>query len=223
MTINQEVLKLKQDELLDLYEVDLTPTGVTQYYYFVNEKGTDGQNVAFQGKSYIAFPVEATGFEQVTKAPFPKPTLIFSNVSGTVSSIMLLMNDLVGARVIRHRTYLKYTDGQPNGGGGFEFMREVYFIERPIEESELSVSFELINGLELENLTLPRRYILRRCSWLYRGAECGYTGTRMFTKDDVETGDSRLDKCSRTINGCQLRFGRYAELNHGGFAAIDPS
>jgi lambda family phage minor tail protein L len=223
MTINQEVLKLKQDSLIDLFEVDLRPTGLNVIYYFVNDKETNGESVKFNGKNYVAFPVEAKGFEEVTKAPFPKPTLTFSNVSGTVSSIMLLNNDLVGAAVIRHRTYVKYLDGHSSGGGGYELFRQVYTIERPIEESELSVSFEMVNGLELENLTLPRRYMIRRCTWLYRGPDCSYTGNAMFTKQDQPTGDMREDKCSRTIKGCKLRFGNNSELPMGGFPGLDPS
>lgn len=221
MAIYREFTKLQQEAYIDLYQLDLNPIGVGSIYYFVSDSNVGfSQAVVYQGSTYVALPIKVEGYESTQKAPFPRPTLTVSNNSGIVSSLMLLYDQLVGARLVRIRTLVKYLEGGSEAGG-LALKPEIYFVETPLEENEQSCSFELINGLEMGSLTLPKRFIARRCVWRYRGVECGYTGDSMFTSDDVPTGDPTKDMCSHTLKGCKIRFGQYAQLPYGGFPSVD--
>jgi lambda family phage minor tail protein L len=222
MTLVYEFQKLNQPPYIDLYDIDLSPIGTSIIYRFVPDKNTDQTSVSFKGQTYNALPILVTGFELTSKAPFPKPEMIVSNITGQMSALMTEYKDLVGAKLTRRRTLVRYLDGQAEAHNADEAIPEIYFIEQPIEENELHCVFKLVNGMDMEGVILPGRYITRRCGWQYRDANCGYTGSRMFDKNDNETYDMRLDECSHTVNGCQLRFGRTGELRYGGYPLIDP-
>lgn len=220
MGIFREFTKLQQEAYIDLYQLDLNSIGVNQVYYFVSDAQENGSALSYLGDVYISLPIMVDGYESTQKAPFPRPTLTVSNNAGTVSALMLLYDQLVGAKLTRIRTLVKYLDGQSEAGGE-ALAPEIYFIETPLQEDEQKCSFECINGLEMGGLTLPKRFITRRCAWKYRGVECSYTGASMFDFNDQPTGDPTKDICSHTVKGCQIRFGRYAELPYGGFPSVD--
>ncbi len=68
------------------------------------------------------------------------------------------------------------------------------------------------------------RQMTNRCAWCmqgqYRGADCGYTGTRYYDKFGNPVDNPALDVCPGTVAGCKLRFGDDAMLPFGGFPAI---
>lgn len=220
MSIFREFTKLSQGAYIDLYTLDLNPLGVNTVFRFVPGENADNTIVGYKGLLYEPLPIKVEGFELTQKAPFPRPTLLISNVESTVSTLMAQYSQLIGAKLTRIRTLVNYLDGRAEEGGEAS-PSESYFVETILEENELTVSFELINGLEMGGLTLPKRFISRRCVWQYRGFDCGYTGVAMFTDQDQATDNLRLDRCSHTINGCQLRFGTRGELPHGGFPSVD--
>jgi lambda family phage minor tail protein L len=63
-----------------------------------------------------------------------------------------------------------------------------------------------------------------RCAWClqgqYRGADCGYTGTKYFGKFGNPVDNPADDVCSGTVAGCKLRWGEDEQLPFGGFPAI---
>lgn len=220
MSIQNEFLKLNQAAYIDLYELDFSPLGSSVVYRFCADKDTDGSTVFYKGLEYTALPLQVTGMELTNRAPFPKPTMTFSNIMGTISALMAINNDFVGCRVIRHRTLVRHLEGQPEAGGD-ELATEVYFVERPIEETEIAVSYELINGMEQEGVLLPARLVTRRCGWRYRGPDCGYSGITMYDINNQVTNDPAKDICSHTVAGCKAHFGNYAELPYGGYPSVD--
>ncbi|HFX6219129.1 TPA: phage minor tail protein L, partial [Acinetobacter baumannii] len=61
------------------------------------------------------------------------------------------------------------------------------------------------------------------CHWCmvgkYRGEECGYTGTAMFTEKREPTDDPAQDNCGGHLRDCRLRHGDNKPLPFGGFPA----
>lgn len=81
-----------------------------------------------------------------------------------------------------------------------------------------SMTFELASSLDMVAVRLPRRqYIQNCCTWLYRGADCGYSGGPVADAGGNPTTNPTLDACGKQLSDCKLRFGANAVLPFGGF------
>lgn len=156
----------------------------------------------------------------------PQPTLSVGNVDGSITSLCLSYQDLVGAVLKRHRTLGKYLDatnfdgGNPNADPDEEFPPDVWYIEQKLSETPEVVQFALSSALDFGQVQLPRRKIVANyCSWAYRSAECGYTGPAVARADDTLTNDPEEDVCGKRLSSCRLRFGEKSELPFGGYPA----
>ena len=100
---------------------------------------------------------------------------------------------------------------------------EIFYIERKVSEDPIAVEFELSSALDLSTSKLPKRVVsVGVCTWeQYRGEGCEYTGTYYFDSSDNPVTDPAQDICSRSPNGCKIRFqaqyGVKAPLPFGGF------
>lgn len=179
MTIQADVVQTWHDAIIELFELDLsTITGSAgDKYYFTAQLMPDNTKIQWQGQIYEPLPIDASGFERTTKGQLPTPELTVANVLGTLASVVNTLNDLVGAKVTRRRTLLKYLDGSSAPDPSQEFPDDIFYIERKIAESSITITWQLASKIDLEGLQLPRRVITQNyCLWKYRGPECGYTG-----------------------------------------------
>ena len=101
-----------------------------------------------------------------------------------------------------------------------EFPREIYFVDRKSAENRDVVEFELASAFDLAGVRAPKRQCITRCQWVYRSAECSYTGTNYFNASDAPVGNANQDVCGKRVDSCKARFGQNAELPHGGFVGI---
>lgn len=182
---------------------------------------------------YIPLPVEAEGFDVSVKGTLPRPKIRIANTLGEISGIfnasVLKVNDLIGAKITRKRTYAKYLNaqnfinGNPNADPNKEFPDDVFYIEQKTTENRYMIEWELVSSFDLSGILLPRRQVIQNsCHWQYKSAGCDYnpasSGThKMFTIKDVETTDQTLDVCSKTLSACKARWGATAVLPFGGF------
>jgi lambda family phage minor tail protein L len=127
-------------------------------------------------------------------------------------------NDLGGAKVVRIRTLKKYLDGQAGADPHAKFPDEIWYVDRKSNENRAVVEFELASKFDLVGVMIPRRQIIANvCQWVYRGGECGYTGSNYWNAQDQVVGSLGLDACGKRISSCKLRFGENSELNFGSF------
>ena len=200
-----ESLKLDPSALITLYEIDvseiannitLEKTAVqvgSEPFRFHNMNNLKGLSLKFQNNNYISFPIQAEGFEMNSAGALPTPTLTITSVEGLeetgtfslLKSNFIHLENFIGAKVTRVRTFAKFLDADQNGdtieGVGAEaddkaeFPRDTFFIERKSNENKYSVQFELSSIFDLENLKLPSRTVYAsRCPWRYRGEGCCY-------------------------------------------------
>lgn len=373
-TITSQLQKLNPDSIVELFELDLTDLGGDIYYFHAGTNGLT-QNIQWQGQVYTAYPVKASGFEFTVNGQLPRPRLFVSNTFGTITSILLAYNDMLGAKITRKRTMAKYldwenfdylysydftsgVDGFVQGGGSSftassgiatfstlgivnanfqrvhsvgeyylganayiiqvrarrisgsgvwegqvyyttaghahsnsfrktiaapsdlsawnilefdmrdltpggtdyvdntirtiridlvssgtdvweidyvkitgtnpdedttaEFNDDVYYIDRKANENKEVVEFELASPLDLTRVMVPRRQVIQNiCTWVYRGGECGYSGSSYFDIFNNAVGSASLDKCGKKLSSCKARFGEYAQLPFGAFPAAD--
>jgi lambda family phage minor tail protein L len=226
-TIASEVQKLAPSAIIELFEIDASViVGVPTLYRFHSGKNQLIGDLVWQGNTYNAFPIEASGFEWNGKGQMPRPKVVVSNVLGTITALVLAYQDLIGCKFTRIRTLQKYLDvvnfitGNPDADPTAEFPRDVYYIDRKSNETKDLVEFELAASLDLAGVALPRRQVVQNyCPWKYRGAECGYTGTNYFDTNDAPVASLALDVCGKRLSSCRARFGQYGELPYGGFPA----
>lgn len=211
------VLLPEPGALVTLYEVDATSVGALVYRFHAYPQAGP---IIWQGLEYDPWPVEASGFEMAANGATPAPRLRLSNVSGFVTALVIGFDDLIGARVTRRRTLGRYLDGQPEADPTEAFPDEIWYIEQKVIETPEVVEFELASAMDSEGVQLPRRQIIANsCSWVYRSADCGYSGPPVATAYDVPTSDPALDHCGKRLQSCRLRFGTNGELPFGGFPA----
>ena len=88
-----------------------------------------------------------------------------------------------------------------------EFPREIYYIDRKAGENRDAIEFELAAAFDLVGVRAPKRQCVSNvCQWIYRGAECGYTGNAYFNFDDQPVGSAALDVCGKRLRSCEVRF-----------------
>lgn len=215
--ITADVQTLEVGEVVELFEVDALGIGLELYRF--HGYGQEG-NITWQGVEYTPWPIQASGFEMTSQGRMPTPTLTLGNVGGFITALCLFGDDMVGAKVTRHRTLGKYLDGQPEADPTEEFPQDIWFIEQKTGEDSERVQFELSSSLNFNGVQLPRRQIIaNNCPWGYRSAECGYFGPPVADEFDIITTDAARDKCGKRVKSCKLRFGETGELSYGGFAA----
>ncbi|WP_432432985.1 phage minor tail protein L [Escherichia coli] len=184
-TLN-ECTRAEQSASVVLWEIDLTAVGGDRYF-FCNEQNEKGEPVTWQGRQYQAYPIQGSGFEMNGKGASARPTLKVSNLYGMVTGMAEDLQSLVGGTVVRRKVYARFLDAVNfvNGNRDADPEQEVisrWRIEQCSELSAVSASFVLSTPTETDGAVFPGRIMLANtCTWTYRGDECGYPGTYMFS------------------------------------------
>jgi lambda family phage minor tail protein L len=193
--INAELFSLEPTALLEFFVIhyDYVERPDDKLYIHGGTNGING-SIYWQGIEYLPFPIQSSGFESKGDGSLPRPKLAVSNQDFFVSNLIRRYSNLVGAKVVRKRTFLKFLDnvnfsnnlnpyGSADPTAGLE--DQVFFILRRASENRSSVEFELASPLEIENVTLPRRIVMARyCQFHYRGNGCRYTGRPVADEND---------------------------------------
>ena len=135
----------------------------------------DNGEIVWAGDTYQRFPIQAEGFAY-QRGQLPRPTLTVSNALGTITAILLNVNetttgnDLTGATFTRIRTQARFIDavnfpsnvnpyGTPDPTA--EYAREVFLIDRKSAENREVVVFELATASDMAGVRAPKRQCTR--------------------------------------------------------------
>lgn len=213
MALEIDVQQGWHDALVELFDIDLSPitNNAADIYYFTNQTKEDGSAIIWQGNEYTPLPIISSGYERNTSGTIAQPSLTVANILGTFSSLVDEYDDLVGAKITRHRTLAKYLDGEPEADALQEFPVDIFYIERKSEETALTITWTLASILDLEGLKLPRRIITQNlCIWKYRSSECGYTGGPLFDeRDNILSTVGLSSEAAAVINAYQSTEATY--------------
>lgn len=110
MTTRQDIQKPAPGAIIELFELDATAQGAASIYRFVNWANPQGGDVVWRGQTYTRYPVEAEGFELSGRGALPRPKLRVANATGLMGALAIELDDLLGARVTRWRTFVHYLD-----------------------------------------------------------------------------------------------------------------
>jgi lambda family phage minor tail protein L len=233
-----ELQKINPSSIIELFELQLVTAlhGANTVYRFHAGSNMDANGeLVWNSNTYQRFPIEVDGFQYNGQGQLPRPTIRVSNIFGTITAILLTVNsttagnDLAGAKLTRIRTLARYIDGANFTGGTnpygtpdptAEFPREVYYVDRKVNETRDVVEFELAAVFDLAGVRAPKRQCIANvCQWVYRSSECSYTGTNYFDVDDNAVGTLAEDVCGKRLSSCKKRFGSSA-LPFGSFPGV---
>ena len=158
------------------FNVNATLTDATVFLFHAGNNMKDSGDIVWQSNTYARMPCRAEGFKYSGKGLLPRPTLIFSNLLGTITTIILRVNkttpliDLQRAKVIRRRTLSRFLDatnfpsnvnpyGTPDPTA--ELPREVYFIDKKQTENRNIVEFEMVSSFDLAGVGAPKKLVTR--------------------------------------------------------------
>jgi lambda family phage minor tail protein L len=235
VTIASDVQKLTPGNLVTLYQIDTTMIGGTDIFYFT-KAGRPGTTLTFDGDVYQPVDMEASGFGYDGSGAFPAPKIRVANMAGALTTIIMTLNDLIGAKLTRIRTFEQYLDDGATPDPGQTFPLDIFTVEQKTAHNKVFIEWRLSSVIEQTDRLLPGRVMLRNyCPFNYRQwvsgttfidtntvnghIKCPYTGTNYFTESDVPTTAAN-DKCGKTLNSCTLRFGARNEVKFGGFPGV---
>lgn len=171
--------------MLEFLQLDLTPkeVGSNNKYYFHDGSNQLSGNVVWQGITYLAWPVEVTGFDRQAGGALPRVRLKLANKNGLLTMLALNFNGLVGTKLTRKRTFARFLDAENFVGGAnpdadptIEMDPDIFYFERVVNRNKHFVELEFASEFDVEGVMLPRRQVMSMCFWCYRGAECAYAG-----------------------------------------------
>ena len=173
-----DLQKINPSAIIELFSLTLDSTlhGASTVYRFHNGSNlVSNGDIVWAGNSYVKMPIQAEGFA-FQKGQLPRPKLVVSNALGTITAILLTVNqtttgnDLTGATVTRIRTLARYLDAANFPGGTnplgtpdptAEFPQEIYKIDRKSAENREIVEFELAAVFDLVGIRAPKRQCTR--------------------------------------------------------------
>jgi len=204
-SVISELQKPSPSQIIELFELEFSQSlhnssDIYRFHAGLNATGLT-QPVVFAGKTYAPFPIEAEGFEYNSKGTLPRPVIRVSNALSSISALLLSVNykspgnDLCGAKLTRIRTLARFLDHANFAGGVNPYGQpdpeaimplEIYYVDRKVVENRTLVEFELASSFDLAGVRAPKRQCMSNlCPWVYRSAECGYTGTVYFNENDT--------------------------------------
>ena len=169
---------INPSSIIELFTLTLDSSlhgATTVYRFHAGSSLKDNGEIVWAGNTYQRFPIEAEGFA-FTKGQLPRPTLTVSNALGTISAILIDVNntttgnDLTGATVTRIRTLARFLDavnfpgdinpyGTPDNTA--EFPQEIYKVDRKSAENRDVVQFELAAVFDIAGIRAPQRQCTR--------------------------------------------------------------
>ena len=225
---NADLQGLQGDAIVPLWFIDLQsldpaiPAG-ERFVRFVNYVVANGQNVLYGGEEYFPIPYIAGGFEIKTDGVPPSPKLTVANIGLEFTGLVNRWDDLVGARITRRRVLARHLDSGTSPDANAHWPDEVWTIQQKTAENKLTVEFTLSTAFDLDGVMLPRRRALRyTCPWVYRSADCGYTGPDVGDVRDRPPTDPNYDgtdACGKRLASCRLRYGSN-DMPFGGFPGL---
>tara|TARA_R100000808_G_scaffold24326_1_gene55770 strand:- start:209 stop:1360 length:1152 start_codon:yes stop_codon:yes gene_type:complete len=244
---------LEPSALISLFEIDITELLQTKQrvvYSNLSYEDASGNSILrfhnniklvqssiwFDGKEYFAAPIRAEGFETSAKGSPPSPKLsITINYKGlppeTLNRIKYFkmtirdLDDLIGAKVTRIKTFAKYLDkinfySDYNSANptklktnlvtppeGYDpdpnayFPHDIFYIDRKSSENKNHIELELASPFDTQEIKLPARVVTEKnCVWTYRGEGCCYEYTDIKQTDTNEIHYSPNGGCKATSN-----------------------
>jgi len=163
-----EANKLNPDTYLELFDFDasviLDKNGNpgTISYYTNTPTGGNMSPITWKGNNYYPLPFELRNVDNRGDGTAPnRPTISISNVNQFLLAAILSLGDLIGMRITRWRTFLRYTDNGSTPNSLMHYPTDEWIITKKMAHNNTGIQFEMSNPLDRPGLRLPRKQILK--------------------------------------------------------------
>jgi len=229
--------------IIELFQLELNTAqhGTNEVFRF--HAGTNlnnNANVYWAGEEYLAFPIEADGFDYSGNGQLPRPKIRVSNILNTITALILTLPDgLEGAKVTRIRTLARYIDSTNfpgtvallaqdgseliTQGGGLISAEATNPFGTPDPTAEFPREIYYVDRKTVENrdvveFELAAAFDLAGISAPKRKCVANIC---QWVYKSTECGYSGgLPTCLKTLTDCKAHFGATAELPFGSFPGI---
>ena len=207
-SVISDLQKINPSAIIELFRLQLSNTlhGANTIYRFHNGSSLkDNGQIVWAGNTYDRFPINAEGFA-FQKGQIPRPTLTISNALGTITAILLNVNetttgnDLTGATVTRIRTLAKFLDH-----ANFPQQKTSVTTLTPDPNDAETVIFPVtvvnvggVNIFAINGLNNPVLTMKRASTYIFDQSDSSNTGHPFAIKSDA--GGSQSTTVSGTCN-----------------------
>jgi phage-related protein len=210
VNIRADVQTLDPGPKLEFWELDATEIGGG----IVRFQGHNDGIVFWQGNEYAPWPITGEGFAR-TSDQQPQPKLVVGNVDGSISQLCMLYEDMVGARIVRRRTFAKYLDAVnfpagpiiTPGGGQFESAASI---------SDWTITVGNVSALGDGKLRIGRPGGVSAIHFTFESEADKLYDLTMFVLDEGGTPGATI-RAGTSLNGSQLGLVGIAAGGGGGF------
>lgn len=210
INLASEAMSLEPTALVEFYKIYYGwPDNQEDFLAFSPYRHGQNAYIKWQGFPYLSFPLEASGFSSKGDNTLARPRLKIANIDLSISKYLKVHNNLIGCKVVRKRTFVKFLDDE-NFEGGNPFQNidlgqstadptaflpdQTFYVNRRVSETKDFVELELSTALELNNVYLPNRNVYSSyCSWIYRGHGCRFVGEPKTTSNSQPFTSSNGD------------------------------
>lgn len=220
VNIVRESNKTTTDNYIELFDLDLQLFDRGVFRFTTSYPNEMGKVISFNQHEYMSLPIKAEGFEWSGTGQAPRPKLSLSTINPITASMITTYNDLVGATVTRIRTFEKFLDNGSTPNPAARFQEDIFKVERKAQLHKYAAEFELVSVVDQENQYLPKNKVTKfYCSYIYRYHDknsfvydkfnpCPYKGNDLWNRknEKVPITSPWDDCCSKTLDGCKLRF-----------------
>lgn len=221
--ISRSLVDLQPSAVLEFFKIYPDAVNKPSTYVAIHGGSNFGGSINWQGVPYRPVPVESEGFEINGNGQLARPKIRIANVDYLITNLIQNNSDLLYAKIVRKRTFVKYIDDSNfDGGNPFgeadstaEISEEEYLVSQKTAENKLYVEFELTSPLDLENFEINNRIILGRyCSWLYRGEGCKYSSSPKEQEDGENFSVTPTTNRGIWSSSNTYSAGQYVYTNH---------
>ena len=157
-----------------LVTLDITLVQGEKFYFVHNT-----EDIIFQSRNYTAFPFQIEIPKIGSKGELPVWTLRVSNVTRILQAYIEAQDGGVGAEIIVRFVNAGYLS---ENYADLETTLEVMSTKADVQW----VTFTLGMPNPMHKRFPRYRYIADHCGWDFKGAECGYTGSAVVCKKNLE-------------------------------------
>ena len=190
--VASSLLDLQPTAVLDFYQIYPDRVNLPTLFIGFHGGAVFSKSVIWQGIQYLPVAIEAEGFDILGDGTLARPKIRVANQNSLVTNLLQNHKDLIHAKVVRKRVFVRYLDDVNfDGGNPFgiadpkaEISEDTWVMGRKTQESKIFVEFELNSPLDLENFNVNYRGIAGKfCYWQYRGEGCRYAGLPIERED----------------------------------------
>lgn len=146
--------------LVELYVLDCTNIGGA-IHRFTPIATTSTAPIYWQGQMFIPLPISTTGWEYNSDGSQKKPQLLVSNVTRALLQEVINLGDIVGARLIRIRTFSNFLDGAADADPTQSYPPDEFIVDQKLTQDASQIVWQMTSVIDRMGVKLPRRQVTK--------------------------------------------------------------